>query len=594
MVETYFQPARSVADCDEPATALSLANAVFNCTQEAIVVTDAKGTVIAVNPAFSNITGYAAFDVVGKNMRLLQSGRQGRDFYRAMWAEVRQTGFWQGEIWNKRKDGDVYPALLTISSVRNRDGEASHFVGTSVDLSRIKRSELELDHMAHHDELTGLPNRRSLMTRLEVAIARAMRTGTSGAVIFFDLDRFKLVNDSLGHGAGDELLVLVTERLKNGLRSTDFIARFGGDEFILLLDKTTRRAANASAARVIDLLSQPFPLSSGQDVCVGASVGISIFPEDGTSPEDLLQNADSALYQAKHAGRATSRSYAPFMRQGANRRLTLEAMLRRALERSEFALNYQPLVSLTDGRIIGFEALIRWQDPERGTVSPADFLPVAEDAGLIIPIGSWVLREACAEMKALLDMGIEARSMAVNISPRQFRHPKFAAFVAAALRETGLPPRHLELEITESTLMAHDEATLSTLLELKALGVRLAVDDFGTGYSSLAYLKKLPVDKLKIDRAFITDIATDAASKAIVTAIVSLASSIGREVLAEGVETEAQREALLACGCKEAQGYLFARPVPPKCIPGLPGIKAKKTRRPPAKARPKARARLRA
>jgi diguanylate cyclase (GGDEF)-like protein/PAS domain S-box-containing protein len=567
-------PPRQRGDHENTETVVNLASAVFNSTQEAIVVTDTKGVIIAVNPAFSVITGYAAAEVVGKNMRTLQSGRQCRAFYREIWNRVTATGYWQGEIWNRRKSGDVYPALLTISSVRNTSGRTTHYVGTSTDLSRIKKSELELDHFAHHDELTGLPNRRLLGLKLDKAVAGAMQDGTTGAVVFVDLDRFKLVNDSLGHGAGDELLLLATQRLKATLRADDFLARFGGDEFIVLLERTSRQGASQVASNLIRQLSEPFFLSTGEEIYIGASVGICLFPEDSTSAGQLLQHADAALYQAKASGKSICKFYSSDLTARANTRLSLESLLRRALSRNEFVLHYQPLVRLADRRIVGFEALVRWQDPDRGMIPPSEFLPVAEETGLVVPIGQWVLRSACTQMRAWLKAGYELSSMAVNISARQFNRPDFAQSVSEALRQAGLEASYLELEITEGTLMANDVATVATLNALKAVGVRLAVDDFGTGYSSLAYLKKLPVNKLKIDRSFVTDIGSDPASAAIVSAIISLARCLGLEVLAEGIQNEQQRNALLAAGCTEGQGYLFARPVPSAAVASLDGLAA--------------------
>lgn len=557
------------AEHDKTETVVNLASAVFNSTQEAIVVTDHTGIIVAVNPAFSIITGYSAPEIIGKNMRALQSGRQTRAFYRELWERVAKSGYWQGEIWNRRKNGEVYPALLTISSVRNTSGTPTHYIGTSADLSRIKKSELKLDHVAHHDELTGLPNRRLLNVRLEHILARAIRDGDEGAVIFVDLDRFKLVNDSLGHGAGDELLTLAAWRIKNNLRTSDFLARFGGDEFTVLLERTTRDGAARVAANLIEQLSEPFFLSSGEEISIGASIGICLFPKDSTSPQQLLQHADAALYQAKAAGKSTCKFYSSDLTTLANTRLSLESQLRRALNRQEFVVHYQPLVSLQDRRVFGFEALIRWQDPDRGLIAPCDFLPIAEETGLIVPIGQWVMEQACAQMKSWLDAGYQLDALAVNISARQFNRPDFATSVAKALQQSGLEPSCLELEITEGTLMANDAAALATLEALKALGVRLAVDDFGTGYSSLAYLKKLPVDKLKIDRSFVTDIGSDPASAAIVSAIIGLARCLGLSVLAEGIQTEQQRETLLASGCSEGQGFLFARPLSPAAVPSL-------------------------
>jgi diguanylate cyclase (GGDEF)-like protein/PAS domain S-box-containing protein len=565
-------------------TVINLASAVFTSTRESIVVTDPKGVIIAVNPAFSAVTGYAALDVIGKSMRTLQSGRRGRALYKRMWDHVSRTGYWQGEIWSRRKSGETYPALLTIGSIKNRLGLTTHYVGTSTDLTHIRKSELKLDHFAHHDELTGLANRRLLNVRIDQALARAIADDRTGAVVFVDLDRFKLVNDSLGHSAGDELLSLVTNRLRKALRADDFLARFGGDEFIILLEKTTGDGAGVVAAHLINRLSEPFVLSSGEEICIGASIGISMFPQDSISPEELLQHADAALHRAKSAGKSTFKLYSSDLTQRANARLALDSQLRRALARDEFVLHYQPLVTLAEKRIFGVEALIRWQDPIRGTIAPADFLSVAEETGLIVPIGSWVLRTACTQMKAWRSQGLDLSPIAVNISARQFRHPEFAATVAHALRQANLPAKHLELEITEATVMGQDDTTMKTLRALKSLGVKLAVDDFGTGYSSLAYLKTLPVDKLKIDRTFVTDVASDSASAAITTAIIGLGRCLGLEVLAEGIQTEEQRAALLASGCTQGQGFLFARPVTSDALPGLAGVR----RLPPRRAQPTA------
>mgnify|MGYP002620637483 FL=1 len=553
-------------------TVVNLANAVFNCTQEAIVVTDTKGMVIAVNPAFTTVSGYSALEVVGRPMRALQSGRHGRTFYRELWARVTEHGYWQGEIWNKRKNGEIYPALLTLSSVRDANGQVTHFIGTTADLSRIKKSELELDHVAHHDELTGLPNRRLLISHLDRAL-KATRQKATGAVLFIDLDRFKLVNDSLGHGAGDELLRLVTQRLRASLRTADFLARFGGDEFIVILEQTSPDGARTVAQHVIDRLTEPFLLPAGGEIYIGASIGISFFPEDSSRAEELLQHADAALYQAKSAGKSTYRVYSSDLTTVANTRLTMEAQLRRALDRDEFVLHYQPLVSLVTGQVFGLEALIRWQDPERGLIPPGDFLPVAEETGLIVPIGNRMLKVAAAQMKTWRDSGLALDLMAVNISPRQFRHLDFAENLAATLRETGLSPELLELEITEETLMDCLAATRSTLTALKSLGVGLAVDDFGTGYSSLAYLKTLPCDMLKIDRSFVTDLGQDPASGAIVTAIIRLAECLGLSILAEGIETAQQRNILAESGCLMGQGYLFACGVPAGEVPSLSGLR---------------------
>lgn len=552
---------------------LRLAAAVFTNTQEAIVITDAQGRVIATNPAFSTVTGYSATEIFGNTMRLIQSGQHDQAFYVEMWRKITDDGYWQGEVWNRRKNGEIYPTLLTISSVRDQNGKITNYVGSSTDLTRIRQSELKLNHLAHHDPLTELPNRRLLNSRLEQSISRAVRAGHTGAVLFLDLDRFKIVNDSLGHAAGDELLTQVAQRLKGALRATDMLARFGGDEFVLLLESTSAQAVVPAVERIISNLSEPFRLASGEEICVGVSVGISLFPDDGTSASELIQHADAALYQAKNGGKGTYRFYSTQLTQLASTCLAFEPQMRRALVRDEFVLHYQPLVSLADRGVIGVEALIRWNDPRRGLVSPAEFIPLAEETGLIVEMGDWVLRTACRQMRSWLDQGLCLDHLAVNISARQLQRPDFVDRVAALLCETRLPASKLELELTEGTVMAQDGASLEKLASLKSLGVRLAIDDFGTGYSSLAYLKRLPIDKLKIDRTFLADIPNDAAGTEIAAAIIALARTLRLEVLAEGVENASQAEFLVRRGCAMGQGHLFSRPVPKEVVPGLQGIR---------------------
>lgn len=554
-------------------------DATFDAIQASVVVTDARGFIVAVNRAFCATTGLSKSETVGKSARRLRCRLHDGAFYREIWQCLVATGSWQGEIWMERKSGETYRALLTIGSIKNKRGRPTHFVATCADLSRNRKSESPLDNRAQRDELTGLPNRRLLTRQLDEALARAVREDTTGAVIFIDLDHFNVVNDSLGHDAGDELLTMVTQRFEDSLRAYDLLARFGGDEFVVILERTGAEGAGTAAAHLMQSLNEPFVLSSGEEICISASIGVSLFPQHSTSPEQLVQYAGAALYHAKEAGRSTHRLYSADLTQRASTRLALDSQLRHALARNELVLHYQPLVALDEGRMFGVEALIRWQDPARGMISPGDFLPVAEETGLIVPIGNWGLEQACQQMKAWRDRGLDLSPIAVNISARQFRHPEFAASVARALQKADLDAHHLELEITEGTLMGHDETTLTTLTALKALGVKLAVDDFGTGYSSLAYLKKLPVDKLKIDSSFVTDIESDPASAAIVTAIIGLGRCLGLEVLAEGIESEQQRAALLASGCAQGQGYLFAPPVRAEEIPNLAGMHRKRGRR---------------
>jgi diguanylate cyclase (GGDEF)-like protein/PAS domain S-box-containing protein len=555
----------AVADVTERARAAEeqrRAAAVFLNTHEGVVVTDPRGAIVAVNPAFCSITGYSEAELIGQNMRILQSGRQDESFYRTFWASIAADGFWQGEIWNRRKDGDIYPELLTVSTVRDENGAVRNYVGTFTDITRLKQSQAQLEHLARHDALTGLPNRLLLLSRLEHALERLKRHGGFGAVLFMDLDRFKTVNDSLGHPAGDELLKAVADRLRQRLRDSDTLARLGGDEFVAVLEDLGDVAqAGTIAQMMIERISAPFHIA-GHEVYVGLSVGISLFPLDAREAQSLIQEADTALYAAKEGGRGTYRFYRTELTEAASTRLATEARLRRALEHGDMVLHYQPLISIAEERLVGVEALVRWQDPAEGLIPPGRFIGFAEETGLIVPLGDWVLGEACRQTQAWRAAGLDIASVAVNLSSRQFELPDIAERVQKTLAETGLPPECLELEITESALMHHGDETLGKLAALKSLGVRLSVDDFGTGYSSLAYLKRFPIDKLKIDKSFVEHIAEGKADMQITAVIIDLARNLGLEALAEGVETPAQLDFLRQRGCDTAQGYLFARPLP--------------------------------
>ncbi len=536
---------------------------VFESTREGVVVTDTRGAIIAVNRAFQEITGYAEAEVLGENPRLLKSGRHEDDFYRDMWESLLAGGHWQGEIWNRRKNGEIFPEWLTISDVRDESGAISNFVGVFADITRIKHSEEKLEHLANHDILTDLPNRLLLFSYLEHAVGRARRGGLQGAVLFIDLDRFKIVNDSLGHPAGDEILRIVAKRIGERVRDVDTLARLGGDEFVVVLEDLPRPESAADVAQdIIQLLDAPIVLSGGQEVFLGASIGISLFPGDGDDATSLIQYADAALFQAKESGRGTYRFYTEALTRAANRRLEMEARLRRALERDEFVLHYQPQVSVADGRLIGCEALLRWQPPGEALVSPLTFIPLAEETGLIRPLGEWVLRTACVQMKAWLDAGMAPITLAVNVSSRQFEQRDLPDRVAAILSETGLPAALLELEITESTIMRQGEQASAMLDALKRLGLSLSIDDFGTGYSSLAYLKRFAVDKLKIDKSFVGDITHDTGDEQIAATIIAMAKNLKLQVLAEGVETRAQLAFLERHGCDAFQGYFHSPAVP--------------------------------
>jgi diguanylate cyclase (GGDEF)-like protein len=444
--------------------------------------------------------------------------------------------------------------------------EITNYVGVFTDISQIKNAEDQLSHLAHHDALTDLPNRLLMQTLLKHALDRARREGHVLALLFLDLDRFKNINDSLGHAAGDELLQIAANRLSERMRDSDTVARLGGDEFVLLLEElnTPDDAANV-AQDIIELFKAPFRLTGGQEVYIGVSIGISIFPNDGDSAAQLIRNADSAMYQAKDAGRNTYRFYTEALTQHAEQRLHLEGRLRRALEKGEMLLHYQPLTG--DGRCKGVEALVRWQDPEEGMVSPMRFIPLAEETLLIVPLGEWILRTACSQMKSWLDAGLALQTMAVNLSPVQFQQPDFPQQLQAILTETGLSAAHLELEITEGAIMQRGQEAEAKLAALHGLGVRLAIDDFGTGYSSLAYLKRFPIHKLKIDQSFVRDILESTASMEITATIIAMARNLKLEVLAEGVETAAQLACLQDQNCGSFQGYLFSRPVAAEAIP---------------------------
>lgn len=543
--------------------ALRQAAAVLNSAGEGVMVTDLESRIVSVNSAFTNITGYSEAEVLGQNPGLLQSGREDHAFYQAMWSSIKESGSWQGELWNRRKNGELFPQLLTISTVYDSDGRPNNYVGVMTDLSRLKDSEARFEHLVHYDPLTALPNRQLLQSRLTHALDNAKRLTQRLAVLYIDLDRFKNINDSLGHPAGDELLEALAKRMLERLGGVGTLGRLGGDEFLLILENLQRPEDAAGVAKnLIELLDQPFLLPSGHEVFVGASIGISLFPENGASCTKLVQHADVAVYQAKESGRNTYAFYTPALTVTANERLDLEARLRHALVQGEFLLHYQPQVDIQTGNLIGCEALVRWNNPQQGLISPARFIPLAEETGLIVPLGEWVLRQACSQARDWLDAGMPPLLMAVNLSARQLQQPDIVARVATILTETGLPAETLKLELTESMIMGHGEEVVTLLQALKALGIRLSIDDFGTGYSSLAYLKRFPIDELKIDQGFVRDIPNDSDDNQIAIAIIGMAHGLRLKVMAEGVETQAQQDFLSQHGCDAFQGYLFSRPLP--------------------------------
>ncbi|WP_275096441.1 EAL and GGDEF domain-containing protein [Sedimenticola hydrogenitrophicus] len=548
---------------------LRLAASVFENTDEGVIITDPDGNILEVNRAFSEIQGYSREEVIGKNPRMFRSGHHDESFYRDLWRALTETGHWRGELWNRRKNGEVFPKWQTINQVLDSQGNLTHYVGIFSDITHIKRSKAQLDHMGHHDALTDLPNRLLLNERLEQAIKHAERHNTQLAVVFLDLDNFKHINDSLGHPVGDQLLQEVARKLVQTVRQDDTVARIGGDEFVLLLEDIGKpENAGLAAQKMAGVFAQSFQLED-QAIRITASLGICICPQDGKDPATLLRNADAAMYRAKEEGRNTYQFYTEELTRNAFERVLLENNLRQAIEQGQLVLHYQLQKELQSGKIIGVEALVRWVHPELGMISPAKFIPMAEESGLIHPIGDWVLRTACRQGREWLDKGIDFGRISVNIAGPQLQRGTLVAEVVAALEETGLPTHHLELEVTEGFIMQQAESAITQLQALRDLGLTLSIDDFGTGYSSLSYLKQLPIHKLKIDQSFVRDIPEDRNDMAIADAIIAMGRSLGLTVIAEGVETEAQADFLKQAGCQEGQGFLFSRPVSAAAVAAL-------------------------
>jgi len=566
--------ARDISARKRAEASLRLAQRALEATANGIVITDCAkpdNPIVYVNPSFERITGYTAAEAVGRNCRFLH----GQDRYQPGTAMLRQAVLDRQEVRvvlrNYRKDGSLFWNELYMAPVSDEDGVVSHFVGVQNDITERKKAEEDLRHMATHDALTGLPNRTLLHDRIGQAIGYAERTRGEVAILFIDIDRFKNINDSLGHAAGDRLIVTLARRLRESVRKVDTVARVGGDEFVIVLTDIVRESdVGLVLAGLCAAIAEPV-LVEGQELSVTASIGVGLYPRDGQDVSSLLKNADTAMYRAKDAGRGTYRYYTQGMNADAADRLRLENDLRNAIKGDELTVHYQPQVDAETGAIVGAEALLRWRHPQRGMISPAEFIPLAEESGLIVAIGEWVLRRVCAQYREWRGAGLPGLRVAVNLSPRQFRQSDLVGMIGAILADYDLAADWLELEITEGSLMHDPEAVTEQLGELHELGIRLSVDDFGTGYSSLAYLKRFPLDVIKIDRSFVTDIETNRDSAAIASAVVTLAHGLGLSVVAEGVETASQSAYLRGLGCDIAQGYLFGRPMPPEAFAALIG-----------------------
>lgn len=554
--------ARDITDQRATAESLKQAIAVFESTHEGVLITDHNNTIVHINPAFSHITGYSADEVIGQTPSMFKSGRHSPEFYQAMWKTLSNTGQWSGEIWNRRKSGEVLPQYQTIRLIRDENGFISHNVAIFSDISILKDSQSELNYLSLYDPLTGLANRSQLYERLKNSLLLASEQHKNRAFFLIDLDHFKNINESLGHSLGDQLLQAVAKRLSKNIYNQSTLARMGGDEFVIICQATSTPAeAAALAQHIIKTSKEPF-LIDGNELFISISIGICLFPEAGQCVEEIMRNADSALSKAKASGRDTFAFYSSEMTEQAFQRIRIASELHHALEHDGLQVYYQPIYAMQPHRLAGCEALVRWHHPERGLISPNEFIPIAEENGLISAIDHWILRQACAQMQKWLAAGAALDFVAVNISSRSLSNNALAKQVAQALAETQLDPQHLELEVTESATMEDPVRADAILRQLHGLGIRLAIDDFGTGYSSLARLKSLPVDKLKIDQGFISNLPDNVEDKAIVRAILALGASIGLEVQAEGIETAAQVQFLQQLNCPLGQGYLFGRPMP--------------------------------
>lgn len=545
---------------------LNMASEVFENTTEGIVITDVNANILSINPAFTAVTGYTAEEAIGKDMSLLKSGKHDAEFYKGMWMVLSTTGSWQGEIWNRRKNGEIYPEWLCINVVKDKTDKISHYAGVFTDIAERKRYEEKILRQAYYDTLTGLPNRMLLYDHLKIALSHSQRTKEMLAVLFMDLDEFKEINDTLGHDNGDLLLKYAAERIRGCLRDEDTVARQGGDEFIIILtDVVDVQNITKVAEKILDVISHPFEIE-GRKLFVTASIGISVYPSDApsdtTAADTLIKNADVAMYRAKEQGKNNYQIYSGEMNARVHERMELASSLRKALEQKEFKVHYQPKMDMATGKMVGIEALVRWQHPDRGCIAAGEFILAAEESGVIIPLGQFVLKTACRQNKIWQDRGLARIPVSVNLSTRQFQQKNLVEMVALVLEETALAGHHLELEIPENAIMEDMDSSALTLKRLKELKVLISISDFGTGYSSMGYIKYLPIDRLNIAGSFIKGIAVNPDDRAITSAVIAMACSLDMKVTAQGVETEEQKKLLAGLSCQEIQGYISGAPLP--------------------------------
>ena len=581
MGRLHLEPTEFIKAHEHPDDDLRIGSVVFE-SLEGIIVTDARGVIVRVNRSFTKMTGYDAVEVIGKTPKLFQSGRHDAGFYLSMWRTIRKHGVWQDEIWNRRKNGELYPVWLTIKAVPDHDGTITHYVGTSLEISNLIEAESKIFNLAFYDPLTNLPNRRLLMDRLRHTLAASIRTKHKRALLFIDLDQFKVLNDTLGHAVGDQLLQDIANRLTTCVREGDTVARLGGDEFVVILNDLDAKPEDAAdQARTVGrkiLAAARVPCRiSNHEMTITLSIGITLFGGQRVDIDELMKQADIAMYRAKTDGRNRLRFFDPALQTALKARASIEEDLREGIKDGQFMLYFQPQIHHTS--LIGAEALIRWRHPRRGLVSPGEFIPVAEETGLILALGRWVLEAACGQLVAWSERPELADiTLSVNVSAKQFLQANFVGEVSRAIECTGANPKNLKLELTESMLVDNVGDIIVKMTTLKSLGISFSLDDFGTGYSSLSYLKRLPLDQLKIDQSFVRDVLTDQNDAVIARTIVSLGQNLGLKVIAEGVETEAQRDFLASHGCHTYQGYLFGRPLPleefqllvPGCDPTVP------------------------